>query len=141
MECKKCGAPNKPDVAICEFCNNQLVDSSSSTFTQAIPEALPVGKTIETAIPGFNLLPPYYKEEFNRIQAGQGVYKGKWNWAAFCFNWIWAFTKGLWLVGVICLGSIIVTGGALWLVWPFIFGVRGNYQYYNSLKTGKQPYI
>ncbi|MEI7999023.1 MAG: hypothetical protein WCH62_05910 [Candidatus Omnitrophota bacterium] len=118
----------------CIYCGNQLAGSSSGTFDKVMPEDKPIERV-------FSHLPAYYQEEFRKMEESKGSYKGKWNWMACIFNWIWAFTKGLWLVAVICLISIILTKGILSIVWLFIFGFRGNNQYYTSLKTGKQPWI
>ena len=38
----------------------------------------------------------YYQQEFEAIQKSNGEYKGRFNWYAFFFNWIWLLTKGAW---------------------------------------------
>jgi len=51
-------------------------------------------------------LPPYWQTEFGRVdELGLQAYK-KFNWPAFFFTWIWAFTKGLWQNALVTLGVI-----------------------------------
>jgi hypothetical protein len=51
-------------------------------------------------------LSPYWQNEFARIdEIGLPAYK-KFNWPAFFFVWIWAFTKGLWQNALVTLGII-----------------------------------
>ena len=78
----------------------------------------------------FAALPPYYQDEFQRIQSSGETYKGKWNWAAFFFGALWALTKGLWLPAVIAFGGSILTYGVVGFAYCFVFGARGNYMYY-----------
>jgi hypothetical protein len=53
-------------------------------------------------------LSPYWQTEFAKIdEVGLQAYK-KWNWPAFFFVWIWAFTKGLWQNALVTLGIIAV---------------------------------
>lgn len=90
----------------------------------------------------YNYLKAYYQNEFRRIDEGRGSYQGKWNWAAFLFSWIWAFTKGLWGIGLAGMFiSIIISGmgfGFLNIVLWILFGLKGNYIYHNLIKTGNQ---
>ncbi|MBK9983301.1 MAG: DUF2628 domain-containing protein [Saprospiraceae bacterium] len=51
----------------------------------------------------------YYQDQFTLIQNSNGSYKGKWNWWAFFFTWIWCFTKGCWLFGIITLLTFSIT--------------------------------
>ena len=135
MECKGCGSTeNKPGAVKCIYCGNQLAVSSVGEALQAVQEAAPVKASFEH-------LPAYYQEEFRKMEESNGGYKGKWNWMACIFNWVWAFTKGLWLLGVICLVLTVISRGYLSIVWLFYFGFRGNHLYYTSLKTGKQAWI
>lgn len=86
----------------------------------------------------FGMLDPYWQAEFQKIYESGETYKGKWNWCAFLFGWIWAFTKGCWLSGLIALLIGSFTLGIGGVVYWFIFGIRGNYIYYNSFVKGKQ---
>lgn len=69
------------------------------------------------------------------------MYKGKWNWFAFLFSWIWAFTKGLWELALINIGLNILLSriNLSWLsfVIAVLWGIKGNYWYYN-LKVNKK---
>lgn len=60
--------------------------------------------------------------------------KQGWSWPAFFFAWLWAFTKKLWLPGVI--GLVVLVVGALipvknaanpfLLITGIVFGIKGN---------------
>lgn len=84
----------------------------------------------------------YYQQEFEKISSSNESYKGKFNWAAFFFSWIWGLTKGLWALSII---SIVIGGilGAMDLTWisivlAIVWGVRGNYCYFNLVKNKTQ---
>ncbi len=90
-------------------------------------------------------LPLYYQQEFSQIAASGETYKGKWNWAAFFFGPLWALIKGAWLTFlahfVIALMVLTVSCGfgfPLLLVFPIIYGLRGNYIYYSVVEKQKQ---
>jgi hypothetical protein len=90
-------------------------------------------------------LPPYYQQEFNQIAASNETYKGKWNWAAFCFGPLWALTKGAWATFLVSFiaNILIIAGTCGWglaIVWilPIIYGLRGNYIYYCVVAKQKQ---
>lgn len=54
-------------------------------------------------------LNPYWETEFAKIEeVGLQAYK-KFNWPAFFFSWIWAFTKGLWQNALITLGILVAS--------------------------------
>jgi hypothetical protein len=101
---------------------------------------------ISTANP-INLvnLDPYYQEEFKKITSSNETYKGKWNWWAFLFSWVWCFTKGLWAYALLLFIPyliLIVTSFPLSqiyaLVWLIILGLKGTWFYYNLKLKGKQ---
>lgn len=88
----------------------------------------------------------YYRSEFERILNSKETYKGKWNWWAFFFSWVWCFTKGLWQYGLLVLVISFamkyflpyeVTSGFA-LVVAIIFGSRGTWFYYNFKMKNKQ---
>jgi len=89
----------------------------------------------------FSYLPPYYQEEFAKIEDSNGAYKGKWNWAAFLFTWIWGFTKGMWAISLIALFLSLLFNrmhsDALNLALMLIMGVRGNYFYYQLVRYNR----
>ena len=93
----------------------------------------------------FSHLAPYYQQEFTKIAASNEKYRGKWNWAAFFFGPLWALTKGAYLTFLVhaAIGTtiLIVTFGfglPLLIIFPFIYGIRGNYIYYSLVEKKKQ---
>ncbi len=147
MVCSKCGANMSAGDVACQFCGTQVAvpsQPSQQQFQQPQPQPQyqqPTAKTVEQAIPGFAHLKPYYQHEFRKIFESNEIYKGKWNWASFFFGVLWCFSKSLWGSGIlaIVLGSITV--GGLFVIYPFYYGVRGNYLYYKLITTNQQPWI
>ncbi len=94
----------------------------------------------------------YYQEEFTKIQDSNGSYKGKWNWWAFFFTWIWCFTKSCWLFGIITMLAFSITfyqlqltpgvhinfGFSSNIIWCLLLGWRGTWIYYNVKMLKKQ---
>jgi hypothetical protein len=85
----------------------------------------------------------YYREEFNKIIQSNETYKGKWNWYAFLFSWIWCVVKGAWVYGLIVLASMLLTFGSklsffVGVGWAIIMGLRGNWLLYNAKVKNKQ---
>lgn len=85
----------------------------------------------------------YYQTEFRKIIESNETYKGKWNWFAFLFSWIWLFTKGAWGMALIILGTIILTFGSkiypfLMILWAIQCGRRGTWIYYHVKIKNKQ---
>jgi hypothetical protein len=95
----------------------------------------------------------YWQKQFSEIEAnGLGTYK-KFNWAAFFFTWIWAFSKGLWqnalaTLGIIVFVSIIdamidnpaVSSGltiGLGIGLGMAYGQTGNKWYYRKAVKGE----
>lgn len=99
----------------------------------APPRQTPKEDTKASDFPPLPSLPPYYQQEFRRIWESDETYKGKWNWAAFCFGWVWALTKGLWVPALVCVVVSVPLGGYPWILFIIYFGVRGNYLYYKRL--------
>jgi hypothetical protein len=65
---------------------------------------------------------------FKHPVRGYEVVKDGWSWPAFCFTWIWAFVKRLWLVGIIILFVTIalpINLSALSLPFILLFLVMG----------------
>lgn len=139
MDCTKCGATIQTSAMVCQFCGTQVCSPPPVTtqpqFVQ--PNSVDAGQPVKSIF-GFNALKPYYQIEFQKMEDSQLAYKGKWNWAAFFWSWIWALTKGLWLSAVIWIAACVFTAGFAGLVMPFVYGFRGNMQYYMTFKTGKQ---
>ena len=88
----------------------------------------------------------YYRVEFESIMNTNETYKGKFNWWALFFSWIWCFTKGLWQLAVLLL--IVSTAcnyllpfpvsGVIGLGLAIFCGMRGTYFYYNVKLKNKQ---
>jgi hypothetical protein len=88
----------------------------------------------------------YYQKEFEKIISSNEIYKGKWNWWAFLFSWIWCFSKGLWLMALIIFLPVLLLytfdASAVGFIYAIIFwiflGNRGTWFYYNLKIKGKQ---
>lgn len=96
----------------------------------------------------YNLLSvdQYYRTEFEKIISSNETYKGRWNWWAFLFSWIWCFSKGLWAWALIILLPVLALysfdASVLSFIYAIIFwfflGSRGTWFYYNLKIKGKQ---
>jgi RNA polymerase subunit RPABC4/transcription elongation factor Spt4 len=124
--CQECGVVTNPNQELCIKCGVRLKTLLSTTAS---------GSPINT---DFSSLPQYYQDEFKKIYGSNETYKGKWNWAAFCFGPIWALTKGVWLSSVIDIVASFVTSGVAGLIYWFIFAIRGNFMYYSAYVKNKQ---
>ena len=88
----------------------------------------------------------YYRAEFEKIMNSNETYKGKFNWWAFFFNWIWCFTKGLWQLGLAILVVSMIANfflpfgvsGILGLGVAIFSGMRGTYFFYNHKMKNQQ---
>lgn len=127
--CQDCGVETKPNQELCIKCGVRL-KSPPATFN---------GIPLNT---NFSLLPYYYQQEFQKIFESNEIYKGKWNWPAFLFTWIWAFSKGAWGIALVMLFIGIplsmLTFGIFGLIMAITMGIKGNYFYYNVFVKGKQ---
>lgn len=77
-------------------------------------------------------------EVFEHPTLGHEAVKRGWSWPAFFFSWIWACVKGLWGLGLLTIGTVILlmiaTGLYVWgqLSWFVVliiciaFGAIGN---------------
>ena len=89
---------------------------------------------------GFDI---YYQNEFKEIIESDKAYKGKWNWNAFLFSWIWLFSKGAWMLALTILISIIILISKPYfliivLLWAIQCGRRGTWVYYHVKIKNKQ---
>lgn len=148
-KCPSCGAEIELNVSECQYCGNPLAVQSQQ---QVQSDNTYLGNTYADNIDSGNMysenmyayLEPYYQEEFKKIRDSNEVYKGKWNWCAFYFSWLWALTKGLWGISLVSLGIIILISAFdpdlkfLEIAVLMFYGVRGNYFYYNLVKNKKQ---
>jgi uncharacterized protein DUF4339 len=105
----------------------------SRILSGALPEQ-------ESPTTNFSNLKPYYQERFKKIEESNEQYQAKWNWAAFFFTWIWAYTKGLnknaTLFLLLCFVAAGAFGAPLGVVMIY-YGIRGNWLYYNKVKYNK----
>jgi len=156
MYCRKCGKEVKETDKACPNCNvrplnamnycqacgavtniNMEQCASCGTFLKNIRNIV----STSTVSSDFSYLPAYYRAEFKKIHESNEAYKGRWNWSACVFNFLWAFQKGLWLSGSICLIVSILTGGIAGIIYSLVYGIRGNYIYYSAHAKNKQmPY-
>lgn len=115
MICKNCGFECTKDDKFCPKCSFNLYNDFSS-------------------------LKPYYQIEFTKIKDSDEAYKGKFNFFAFLFSWIWMVTKKMYLgalVYMIVVGILTSYVHSIFtLVFSIIIGLRGNYMYYNYYTNG-----
>ncbi len=125
--CQNCGAETKSGQKLCVKCGFELKRKNSVLYCE----------DGEPALTDFRGFARYWQQEFTKIQETGEIYKGKWNWAAFFFGSIWALTKGCWLPALIAIIGSICTYGIVGVIYLFIFGIRGNYMYYNKVVKRK----
>jgi hypothetical protein len=134
--CVKCGVRPFAEKHFCQECGSETKSNQEICIKCGVRLKTSLGAEISLASVNLESLGSYYQEEFKKIYESNEMYKGKWNWAAFFFTWIWALTKGLWLPAVIILALCFTGIGAI-LYW-FVFGIRGNYMYYSLIVKNKQ---
>ncbi|HRS22389.1 MAG TPA: zinc-ribbon domain-containing protein [Clostridia bacterium] len=144
--CSKCGSQLKEDDKFCPNCGTRTTQDPQTAGYQA--EAAFESNTSTgyhrdrgayyNPTEEFSHLSAYYQGQFSRIKESNEMYKGKWNWAAFLFGPIWAFTKGLWLSALIALVGAFLTSGIIGFIYWIIYGIRGNYMYYTLVTKKKQ---
>lgn len=133
MYCKNCGNQIADNISFCPNCGtNQSTIKLEANITSNNNE-----NTINE-IDSILGLDDYYVDEFKEIYKSKEIYKGKFNWMAFIFGFIWALIKGLYLSAVVSIVIGIFSGGVGFLIYAIIFGIRGNYIYYNNAVKNKQ---
>ena len=148
-KCPLCGGSIEENAKECQYCGASLLtDESGQEAREKEPEFKEEekgqGDSYADADPKspYSYLPPYYQEEFETMDKSHGAYKGKWNWAAFFFSWIWGFTKGLWTLSLITLFLSLLFNRMGWdalsLPLALVWGVRGNYFYYQLVRFKRQ---
>ena len=137
--CQECGSDTNERQEICIKCGFKLRKSSDS-FYQNIVEGFSFSSNedIVDVNSEFLSLSPYYQQEFTKIMNSNEQYKGKFNWCAFLFGGIWAFSKGLWLSAIVCIVLSSATAGIGGVIYWFIYGIRGNYMYYCKYVKSRQ---
>jgi len=144
-KCPSCGATVDSNMAVCKYCGEPLAVQQQPVQMQT--ENNYSGNAYAENAQSDNMfayLKPYYQNQFKKIRDSNEIYKGKWNWCAFFFSWLWAFTKGLWGMALAAIGiSVIISAIAPDLAYfsfliSIFFGIRGNYFYYNLTKNKSQ---
>jgi len=138
-KCPACGAAIDLNATECKYCGEAI---ASMPPQYQVPQPQRVNTNTENAYSENKYMKLYYQEEFNKINESNETYKGKWNWCAFLFSWIWAFTKGLWGLALVNLGICILLSKLdlswLTLAISVLWGIKGNYWYYNLVKNKTQ---
>lgn len=156
-KCPLCGGSVEENAKECQYCGASLLtdESGQQAKEKAGEKAGEKEPESKQEDPGqrdsyasddpkhpYSYLPPYYQEEFEKMDESRGAYKGKWNWAAFLFSWIWGFTKGLWTLSLIALFISLLLNRMGWdefgLALMLLWGVRGNYFYYQLVRYKRQ---
>jgi hypothetical protein len=143
-KCSSCGASIDVNAMECKYCGETIGGQAQQyNDPQNQPENIYTENTYSgDTFTGNAYLKPYYKEEFAKISESKETYKGKWNWCAFFFTWIWAFTKGLWglalLTLVVNISLVSVNISWISIIISVFLGLRGNYYYYNLQKNKTQ---
>ncbi len=147
--CPSCGAAIDLNASECRYCGEsfsgaqqQQVPPVNNYSSNSYSEKVNSGNNYSDNF--YSYLKPYYQEQFRKISDSNEIYKGKWNWCAFFFTWIWALTKGLWAVALVSIGITVLISSIdsdlafLGFGISIFFGMRGNYLYYNLVKYKKQ---
>lgn len=148
--CPSCGASIDFNATECKYCGEQLAVQPAQEPQyqppqpqQYQPQSQP--KETNSNYSEYAYLKPYYQIEFEKISSSNETYKGRFNWCAFFFTWIWGFTKGLWqyalatIIIYIIIESMDTSLTWLSLIICIVWGIKGNYWYYKNLngKNGK----
>ena len=119
MRCKKCGGEYLIGNKFCPNCG----ESIESLYDEHDKMSYK-----------FHCLKPYYKEEFLKIKNNPN-YKGKFNFVAFLFSWMWMLPKKMYVGAVvyICVVGLLVNyvHYSFTLIASIAIGFRANYMYYN----------
>lgn len=132
----------------CKECNNQMSDKADSCPKCGCPNPKKKNNHVQTIGIDLTGLDAFYKDDFTKIYESKETYKGRWNWYAFFFNWIWLMYKKMWGYGFLLLlinalynyfFSIGVANFTMLVGYhvgiAFTLGKYGNKIYYNHLKS------
>ncbi|WP_291641962.1 DUF2628 domain-containing protein [Clostridium sp.] len=139
-KCPSCGASIDLNATECKYCGEAM---SANTQQYQSPQGQPGNNYNQNnyATNEYTNMKLYYQQDFEKISSSE-TYKGKFNWAAFFFSWIWGLTKGLWALSIISIVIVAILGAMdlswIGIVMAIIWGVRGNYCYYNLIKNKTQ---
>lgn len=113
----------------------------------------PPSTVVSSTLPAhdFSNLRPYYQNRFKKIEDSNEQHPLSWNWAAFFFSFIWAYSKGLYknatfiLIILLVFAALVTDSDAIaraeGIALSFYYGYRGNWLYYNKVKYKKQLWI
>ena len=137
--CPSCGASIDLNATECKYCGEAIAIEQQQ---YKVSQGQQGNNYSQNTNVSNNYLKVYYQEEFRKIEESNETYKGKWNWSAFFFSWIWGFTKGLWGLSLASLGVNILLA-SMDVTWiglgiSIFWGIRGNYCYYNLEKNKTQ---
>ena len=148
ISCSACGNNISSYSDYCPHCNQKPVQTDVAKSTSNIVlnqnQISQTTSSMNTEEINLHGLDSYYQTEFTKIiESGEG-YKGKWNWYAFLFGWIWCFTKGAWIYALIILVPLFFIYPSVFatlygLAWCILLGMRGTWLYYNIKIKNKQP--
>lgn len=97
LYCPECGNQCSDQATACPKCAYPI---SKLNFNQATTtQSKPVEQN------NFAGLDEYYREQFEEIQKTNEEYRGRFNWYAFWFSWLWLLTKGAWGWALVILGA------------------------------------
>jgi len=127
-KCSFCYKEIRDEAIICKHCGKVLKKEASGYIAN---EGTNITKDYseETV---------YYKNVFGEIDAQNGRFIPKWNWAAFFFGAFWYFFKGLRMKGAIMVGTSIIFCGVPAIFFWIYSGFAGNYDYYLLKVKGTQ---
>lgn len=139
--CPSCGASIDVNATECRYCG-EAISIQQPEYKVPQGQGQQGNNYSQNAYSTNNYIKVYYQEEFRKIAESNETYKGKWNWSAFFFSWIWAFTKGLWgmALATLAVDILIASMDITWigLAISIFWGIRGNYCYYNLEKNKTQ---
>ena len=151
INCPDCGNETSDQAVACKKCGYPISKFSSIPKEKDKPQS-ENPRTVENT-KTFTEEDYYYQQEFEEIQKSKEVYKGRWNWYAFLFTWIWCFYKGCNSIGIaILLALYLITNSGLrifgfhgiellpfWLLLTsIIMGINGTWYLYNLKVKNKK---
>ncbi len=137
MKCQYCDNQVPNNAAKCPSCGAAVQQVTNTPVGQSSAEQS-VLSSDEAFKAKIAYVSPYYQAEFTKMYDSKGAYKGKFNLAAFFFSWIWCFTKGLAVQGIIMFVLACISYG---LISGILAGIRGNKMFYEKFINEKNVYL
>lgn len=146
ISCPDCSTEISEHAEVCNKCSyplQKLNRKQKNSTTENTNEQTKASTSTGIDLDG---LDSYYQNEFTKIHQSNGSYKGAFNFYSFFFSWLWLFTKGCWMMGLIVMAASAInvlknghsTAIILSLVFAILCGIRGNWIYYNVKINNKQ---